>query len=208
VRWRDGLTFVAVLLLLLAPWPGLGAACARAFATTLNCLGAERVLASGVRLHLEPVGSDFQRVTHASPLWHVFMVASNARTGAGPRMAFNARGAFYLPAAAFIAFVVAARVWRWRHPRRALVTGAFVVLSFTLLSILVAALSFLALPAVGGLALGEGARTFIEAVFLAWFAAPGMGYAAALLAAVCALLAGNGLASSLPNTKHSSVSPS
>jgi len=195
-HWRDGLTFAVVLALLLAPWPGLAATCSSAFAATLNFLGAERVLDSGVSLALEPLGkSAFQPSIHAAPLWHVFLVATNPASGASPRMAFNTRGAFYLPSATFVAFLVAARAWRWTHPRRAVLAGGIVLGSFTTLSVLVAALSFLALPAVGGISLGESTRTWLEAFFLGWFAAPGMGYAAALLAAACALLAGGGLES-------------
>jgi hypothetical protein len=191
--WRDGVTFAVVLGLLLAPWPGLASACSSALAATLNFLGAERVLDSGVTLALEPLGkSAFQPAIHASPLWHVFLVATNPATGASPRLAFNTRGAFYLPSATFVAFLVAARAWRWERPRRALLAGAVVLGSFTTLSVLVAALSFLAMPEVGGISLGASTRTWLEAFFLGWFAAPGMGYAAALLAATCALFAGHG----------------
>jgi hypothetical protein len=192
VGWRAGVTFAVVLALLLAPWPGHGAACARAFAALYNLLGVERVLDSGLAIRLEPVGAGFQGQIHTSPLWHVFLRATTEARGGGPRMAFDTRGAFYLPAATFVAFLVAARVWRWQHPWRAVAAGGLVLFAFTTLSVVVAALSFLAMPAVGGITLGASARLWLETLFLGWFAAPGMGYAAALLAAACAWLTAPG----------------
>lgn len=192
--WRAGVTFAATLAVLLAPWPSLGAACASAFAFVYNLLGVARVLDSGLSLHLEPVSTAFQHQIHTSPAWHVLLRATSGAHGGGPRMAFDTRGSLYLPTATFAAFLLAARVWRWKHPGRAAVAGALVVFSFTTLALTVAALSFLALPAVGGIALGATARVWLETLFLGWFAAPGMGYAAALLAAACARLAGNGIA--------------
>jgi len=192
LRWRDGLTFAVVLAFLLVPWPGLGAGCAGAFAGILNFLGAERVLDSGIALHLEPVGSPAGGQIHASPLWHVFIIATDV-TGATRSMAFNTRGAFYVPTATFVAFLAAARGWRWPHPGRALVAGILVVLSFTLLSTVTAMVSFLARPGIEGITLGEPTRIWLEALFLGWFAPPGMGYGAALLAGICALVAGRGL---------------
>ena len=191
VAWHAGATFAIALAVLLAPWPGLGAACARVFSTPYNLLGVERVLGSGLSIHLEPVSAAFQRQIHTSPAWHVLLRAGSGSHG-GPRMAFDTRGAFYLPVATFAAFLLAARVWNFKHPRRALAAGALVLFSFTTLAITVATLSFLALPAVGGITLGATARVWLETLFLGWFAAPGMGYAAALLAAACAWLVGSG----------------
>lgn len=201
LRWLDGLTFAVVLALLLVPWPGLGGACASGFAAILNALGAERVLDSGIAVHLEPVSGALGGQLHASPQWHVFIVATDTARDTR-RMAFNTRGAFFLPAATFAAFVVALRVWRWAHPRRALAAGFLVLLSFTLLSTVTATLSFLALPAIGGIELGDPTRIWLEAFFLGWFAAPGMGYGAALLAGTCALVAGRGLELFVPAVRQ------
>jgi hypothetical protein len=192
VGWQACATFAVALALFLAPWPGLGATCAGAFAFIYNLLGVERVLDSGLSIHLEPVGEAFQHQIPTSPLWHVFLRATSGAGGGGSRLAFDTRGAFYLPAATFLAFVLAARVWRWQQARRAVVAGALVVFSFTTLSVVVASLSFLAMPAVGGIALDASSRLWLETLFLGWFAAPGMGYAAALLAAACAWLAAHG----------------
>lgn len=192
VAWRAGLTFAVALAVLLAPWPGLGAACARTFAWFYNLVGAERVLDSGLSIHLEPASKPLQQELHTSPAWHVLLRVTGGSRG-NPRMAFDTRGACYLPVATFAAFLLASRVWRFEHPRRALAAGALVLFSFTTLGIAIAALSFLAMPAVGGITLGPTTRVGLETLFLGWFAAPGMGYAAALLAAACAWLAGNGL---------------
>jgi hypothetical protein len=193
VGWRACATFTVALALLLAPWPGLGATCARAFAFIYNLLGVDRVLDSGLSIHLEPVGEAFQQQIPTSPLWHVFLRATSGAHGGGPRMAFDTRGAFYLPAATFLAFLLAARVWRWKRARRAVLAGTLVLIAFTTLSVVVASVSFLAMPAVGGITLGASSRLWLETLFLGWFAAPGMGYAAALLAAACAWLGAHGL---------------
>lgn len=187
--WRAGVTFAVVLGLLLAPWPGLGGACARVFSSMYNFLGVERVLSSGLSMRLEPASQGFQRHIHTSPSWHVVLRATSGSHG-GPRMAFDTRGAFYLPLATYLAFLLATRVWSFERPRRALAAGALVLFSFTTLALTVAVLSFLAMPAVGGITLGTTARVWLETLFLGWFAAPGMGYAAALLAAACAWLSG------------------
>jgi hypothetical protein len=180
------------LALLLAPWPGLGATCARAFAAVYNLFGVERVLDSGVSIHLEPVDEALQRQIRTSPLWHVVLRATGGSRGGGARMAFDTRGAFYLPAATFLAFLLATRVWRWKEARRAVVAGTLVLFAFTTLSVVVASVSFLAMPAVGGIALDASSRLWLETLFLGWFAAPGMGYAAALLAAACSWLVAHG----------------
>jgi hypothetical protein len=180
--WRAGFEFALVLAILLSPWPGLDQQFARAFCRVYNALGAQRTLAVGYLVHLQPAGENDLPAAGGRALWHAMLCVRNPPTGLETRLGFNTRSSTYLPLAALSAFMIAVRLWQRHRAGWAALLGVSLTLSFSALSFLTSALRFLALPRVQGLQLDANWSACLDAVFLAFVVPPGMAYAVPLLA--------------------------
>ncbi len=177
-----GLECGLIFAVLLLPWPGLDQAFARGFCSVYNALGAERTLATGYQLHLQPATPHELPAAGSRVMWHAMFCVRNPLTGLETRLGFNTRSSTYLPLAALIAFAITARLWRRPKAGWAAPLGVGLTPAFSSLSFLTAALRFLALPRVQGVQIDARWVTALDAVFLAWFVPPGMAYAVPLLA--------------------------
>jgi hypothetical protein len=165
------------------PWPGLDQLFARGFCRVYNALGAERTLAVGYLLHLQPAtATELPSAAGGRALWHAMLCVKNPLTGLETRLGFNTRTSTYLPLAALSAFMITARLWQRRGAGWAALLGVGLTLAFSAASLLTSALRFLALPRVQGVQIDASWLAVLDAVFAAWFVPPGMAYAVPLLA--------------------------
>ncbi len=185
--WRVGLEFGLIFAILLLPWPGLDHLFARGFCWFYNALGAERTLAVGYQVHLQPAVAHELPAAGSRVLWHAMYCVRSPLSGLETRLGFNTRSSTYLPLAALSAFVIAVRLWRRRRVHWAALLGFSLTLAYSSLALLTSVLRFLALPRVQGLQIDAGWSAALDAVFLAWFVPPGMAYAVPLFAA-CLML--------------------
>jgi hypothetical protein len=181
VLLRRSAEFACLLALLLAPWPGLDRAFCTAFCGLSNTFGLERRLDSGLLMRFEPATPNSLDSAHAHVSWHALLVVENPSTARATRLGFNTRSTTYVPAAAFLAFALAARAWKRTRAWPSVAAGAFATLSFSALALTLSVARFLALPRVSGIELTQSSVALLDAIFGAWIVPPGMAYAVPLL---------------------------
>jgi hypothetical protein len=160
------LRVLALIGVLLAPWPGLGRAFAAACATVANPV-FHLVSVGGVAFDLAPSSALPTGAAGAvlSP-WLVVLTLRNVQTGAATRSALNARALVYVPFAILAALALAAPPPRGT---RALATalGLLFVGAYVFVGAAAPLALLLADPRVQAVSLGDFGRRVVSAVFVA-----------------------------------------
>jgi hypothetical protein len=152
---------LALVVVLLTPWPGLGRTFGAVFAATadlvLHCTSV-----GGVALDIETP----RAAGLTLPPWLVVLTLTNVKTGVATRSALNARALAYVPLAIFAAMAGAVPP---RRGMRTLTAAVGVALLGAYLSLGIGATLALQLagPRVQALSLGTFGQRIVEAVFLA-----------------------------------------
>ncbi len=174
---RLALRAILVGALLLAPWPGLGAAFTRAVGAVANVvagdlrwhaqpplgLGNEHTLAIAFRPALE-VDSGGRPIP--DPAWHTVLTIRDIESGAATRSAINVRFLVYVPLAIFVALTLAAPIERSRAWARSVALGLVLLAAFVSLSLALPVVGLLSDDRVRGIELGDTAKGLLEAAYL------------------------------------------
>lgn len=173
---RLALRALVIGALLLAPWPGLGAAFTRAVGAVAN------VVAGEMRWHVQPplgLGSEstlaiaFGPALEAAaggaipdPAWHTVLTIRNVDSSAATRSAINVRFLVYVPLAIFVALTLAAPIERSRAWALSVALGLALLAALVSLSLALPVAQLLADERVRAIELGDTAKGLLDAVYL------------------------------------------
>ena len=162
---RFALGTVAVLVVCLIPWPGLGRTFGSAFVTLAHGTFGNFRTPSQLTIDFERPADDPTSSMHGVGPWHAVLVVRNPETDKATRSALNLRSLAYLPWVVFLALTLGAPIRRDRAWMRSVALGAALTGAFVGTCILVAILSVITSDRVRAIEVGPAVQSGIMSLF-------------------------------------------